>query len=97
MSCALAVEHVRGAMRVDDFEDAVWAIDSIRVVVRARRSSPVGDFNWDNAAPGTQRLTAYTNRRIQARVGALEFSVIDGHGGEPHGRMLLRTLRQTYR
>ncbi len=83
-------------MKVGDFEDMVWATDSIRVVIRAGRNSPVGDFNWNNAAQETQSLTDYIRIRIQSRIGQLEFSVIDGRGNEPHGRMLLRNLRRLY-
>ncbi len=83
-------------MNVGDFEDAVWATDSIRVVIRAARNTKVRDFNWTNVAPETQSLTDYMRTRIQSRVGQLKFTVIDSHGSEPHGRMLLRNLRRSY-
>ena len=84
-------------MNVGDFEDAVRAVDRIRVVIRAARNIQIGGFTWANGAPEGQSLTVYTRNRIQTRVGDLEFSVIDGHGSEPHGRTLLRNIRQSYR
>ncbi len=83
-------------MNVSDFEDAVRAVDRIRVVIRATKNTEVRDFNWANAAQETQSLTDYMRIRIQSRIDDLEFSVIDGHGGEPHGRTRLRTIRQSY-
>ncbi len=84
-------------MNVGDFEDAVWAVDGVRIVIRARRNTEVEDFSWANAAPGNQRLTVYARNRIQSRIGDHNFSVIDGHGSEPHGRTLLSNVRQSYR
>ena len=84
-------------MNVSDFEDAVRAVDQIRVVIRTERDAQVGNFNWRNGAPEGTSLTDYMRIRIQSRVGDLEFSVIDGYGSEPHGRTLLRNIRQSYR
>jgi hypothetical protein len=84
-------------MNVGDFEDAVWAIDGIRIVIRARRATQIGDFGWANAAPEGQSLTVYTRNRVRARIGNHEYCVIDGRGSEPHGRTLLRNVRQSYR
>lgn len=84
-------------MNVGDFEDAVWAKDGIRIVIRARRATQVGDFDWANAAPEGQSLTVYMRNRIRARIDSHDFSVIDGRGSEPHGRTLLRNVRQSYR
>ncbi len=84
-------------MNVGEFEDAVRAVDRIRVVIRAGRNIQVEDFTWANGASEGQSLTDYMRIRIQPRIGDLEFSVIDGHGSEPHGRTLLRNIRQSYR
>ena len=83
-------------MNIGDFEDAVRAVDRIRVVIRAGTNIQVRSFTWKNGAPEGQSLTDYVRNRIQSRVGDLEFSVIDGHGSEPHGRTLLRNIRQSY-
>ena len=83
-------------MNVRDFENAVRAIDRIRVVIRAGRNIQVGDFTWANGAHEGQSLTVYTRNRIQPRIGDLEFSVIDGDGSEVHGATRLRTIRQSY-
>ena len=97
MPCALAAKRGRGAMNVGDFENAVRAVDRIRVVIRAGKNTQVGDFAWANGAPEGQSLTVYTRNRIQPRVGDLEFSVIDGYGSEPYGGTLLRNIRLSYR
>lgn len=84
-------------MNVGDFEDAVWAVDGIRVVIRAARVTEVDDFDWANAAPEGQRLTVYVGNRIRTRIGDHDYCVIDGRGSEPHGRTLIRNVRQSYR
>jgi len=82
---------------VEDFEEKVWEIDRIRIVVRAPAKDQVDDYNWQNSAAETQRVTEWLETRIVPKIGAREVIVIGGDGEEPHGRTLLRTLRDGYR
>lgn len=83
-------------MTVTDFEEKVWEIDSIRVVIRAQENEIIDDFDWTNAAPQTQNVTSWLATRITPKAGEHGVVVLGGNGEEPHGRMLLRTLRASY-
>jgi hypothetical protein len=84
-------------MNVQDLETKVWEIESIRIVVRAGINENVGNYNYRNAAQDTWRVTQLLDNRIKPKIGGYEVIVIEGNGEEPHGRTILRTLRNSYR
>jgi len=84
-------------MNVRDFEDKVWEKEGIRVVVRAPSADNVQDYKYNNSGQGGWRITQLLEKRIQPKVGEYEVMVIEGNGEEPHGRTILRTLRDSYR
>ena len=55
-----------------EFEEAVWRIDGIRIVIRAVANSEVGDYDRQIAAQGNRNITWFLNTRIRSRVGDYE-------------------------
>lgn len=84
-------------MTVQEFEDAVWRVEGIRVVVRAHRSAQVGDYKYTRGAQETWRVPQLIENRIQPKVGKREIVVMQGDGEQPHGRVILRTVRASYK
>jgi hypothetical protein len=84
-------------MKVCDFEDKVWEIDRIRLVLRIPEGQEVGEYDWKKAADEGWSVTKYLESRIAPKVGQAGVVVIDGDGEEPHGRTLLRTARASYK
>jgi hypothetical protein len=83
-------------MTVEDFEERVWEIDHVRIVVRAGARVNIGDYDWQNSADQNQRVTSWLDTRITPRVQGNEVIVLDGTGEEVHGKTLLRTVREGY-
>ena len=83
-------------MNTRDFEDAVWATEGIRIVIRATQSTQVGEYNYKNAAPETWTVTKLLNSRIQDLVGSHKVVVVRGDGVLPAGQLTLRALRRSY-
>lgn len=83
-------------MNVTEFEDAVWAIEGVRIVVRSRIGSEVDDYDYQRGAQDTWRVSQLLENRIQPRIGTREVVVLQGDGEQPHGRVILRTLRSSY-
>ena len=83
-------------MKVSEFEDKVWRVESIRIIVRASADQEVGEYNYNNAADATWRINELIEKRISPCLGDITCSVIQGNGEEPHGRVILRTLREGY-
>lgn len=83
-------------MKVNEFEDAVWAVDGIRVVLRANPETVVKSYDKKNAADAGWRITEFISKRISPCIGDIAVVVIQGDGEEPNGNVILRTLRKGY-
>ena len=83
-------------MRVDEFEEKVWELEGIRVVVRGGVDKVVGRYNFNKSATETWSITEWLNNRIRPRLRKKKVVVIDGSGEQPHGRTLLRSVRGSY-
>ncbi len=83
-------------MNVRELEDAVWATEEIRIVIRANVNTQVGDYNYNKAAKQAWRIRQLIENRIQPLVDDEEVVVIQGDGELPHGGVILRTLRASY-
>lgn len=84
-------------MNINEFEDAVWAKENIRIVIRSRSNAQVQDYRYSNAAQDTWRIGQLLEKRITPKIGNREVVVLQGNGEEPHGKVILRTLRASYK
>ena len=84
-------------MRVDEFEEAVFKIEKIRLRVRAPVEEVVGDYDYKNWASQTTSLSNWWKTRIAPKIDGRQGSVIDGNYLEAHGNTLLSTLRSSYK
>ena len=82
-------------MKVGEFEEAVWRIDGIRIVIRAAADCQVRDYDYQIAAKKNWRITQLLGR-IKEYVGDLEVVVIQGNGEQPNGGRHLETIRNSY-
>lgn len=85
-------------MNVAEFEDAVWALEGIRIVIRAPSHEELPrEYDFRNAANSQHSLATFRkNRLYQAYIGDREVIVIDGYGTRPNGNTHLQTIRQSY-
>ena len=81
---------------IADFEDAVWEIEGIRVVVRDSSGDRVEGYDYVRAARENWRVSEFLDKRIGPVVDGREVVVLNGGGVRPHGRTLLRTVRTSY-
>jgi hypothetical protein len=83
-------------MRISEFEEAVWKVDHIRIVIRAPHGEAVQSFDWVKAADQELRLSEYVKTRIEPRLNSFEFRIIDSSGEVPNGNTRVRNLRESY-
>ena len=83
-------------MKASDFEEKVWAIEGIRIVLRTSPNKEVGDYNYKKAADESWRVTELGEKRIEKCIGDVPYVVIQGDGEEPNGKVILRTIRSGY-
>lgn len=83
-------------MTVTEFEDAVWRVENIRIVLRAGSAAQVEDYEYTNAASQTWTLNEWLAARVNGRVGDYEVEIIKGDGERAHRGQLVRTTRAGY-
>ncbi len=81
---------------VQEFEEQVWSIEGIRLVIRAPEGTQISDYDYKNAAQSNINVTKWISTRITPSLNGFEATVIQGNGEEPHGRNLLKKVRETY-
>ena len=84
-------------MRIRDFEDAVWNLEGIRIVIRGSWSDEVGDYSYERRANQTNTLQELIDNRIRECIGDRDVVAINGRGGVVVGQTTLRTIRNSYR
>ncbi len=83
-------------MKLGEFEQRIWELEGIRIVVRGEKNLDVEDYDYKYAAIETWTLTRLLKQHIQGRIGNRPVTVIRGDGEIPNGRVNLRTLRGSY-
>lgn len=83
-------------MKVRDFEDKVWEVEGVRIVLHAGNDVEVKDYEYKKAADESWRITELGEKRIGKHLGGLTYTTIQGDGEQPHGRVILRTIRNGY-
>jgi hypothetical protein len=84
------------AMTPEELEQAVFDRDEVRIVVRARRGTQLGDYNYARKAAGAATLAHWLGQRVTPLLAGHEVVVIDGWGTRPNGRTKLINLRASY-
>ena len=83
-------------MIVSEFENRIFEIEEVRLIVRAPAGAEVEDYDFQRCAADGATVTEWLKQRVHPRVGEFEVTLIDGTGVSPHGRTKMMTLRQTY-
>jgi hypothetical protein len=83
-------------MKLADFEQQVWEVENIRIVVRADENDEVEDYDFKRSATETWTTNEFLQNRIEPRVGSKKVVVIRGDGQKSHGAVKLRNLRASY-
>jgi hypothetical protein len=83
-------------MKATDFEDKVWEIEGIRIVLRCPPNTEVSGYDYKNAADQNSSVSEWLKGRVLPKINDISVDVIAGNGEQPHGRSLLRTVRSSY-
>ena len=83
-------------MKATEFEEKVWAIEGVRIVLRTAPDTEVKDDDCKNGADESWRITELGTKRIEKSIGNIPYTVIQSDGEEPHGKVILRTIRSAY-
>lgn len=90
---------IESFVTIKEFEEQVWNIEGIRIVVRVidTTRSRIEPYEYIRRAARNWRVTTWLSHRITRYVGTeQEVVVLMGNGGIAHGRTLLQTVRGSY-
>lgn len=82
---------------VGQFENRVWELERIRVVVRADRRAEVGKYGFGYKARRAMTVARFVEDRIMGSVGNFGVAVVDGSGRVPGEDTPVGTVRDSYR
>ncbi len=83
-------------MNARDFENSVWNVDKIRLVVCCSNNVELVDYGYANAANKNSTLSEWLENRIYPNIDGHQVIVIGGNGKQPHGNSLVQTVRDSY-
>lgn len=86
-------------MTVSDFENKVWDVDGIKIVVRAPRNADIGDYTYHvNALDENKTISQFKQLRIDPALKAtkFEYELLDGELKAIYGGRKLSGVRNSY-
>ena len=84
-------------MKVEELENKVWEQDGVRIVIRHSSKAEVKNYMHKNRAQENWSVKKFVQSRIESLLGnGKEVVVLSGDGKQPHGRTLLKTIRESY-
>lgn len=81
---------------VAEFEDKVWTLEGVRIIIRAPQSDMVNDYIYARKYISSSSVTDWINGRIKPLLNGKDFYIVDGSGTRPHGRTNMENLRNSY-
>lgn len=84
-------------MTTQIIEYKVWEIEHIKIIVEGCINTYVLDYTYKKAMPGKCTVKKLMETRIDPLLQGYNYIILDGDLNEPHGNMLLKNLRNSYK
>ena len=79
------------------FEDRVWALERIRIVIRADCAEEVGEYGFGYKATRKMTVAGFIQNRIMGSIGDFSVEAVDGSGCVPDGTVPIGTVKDSCR
>jgi hypothetical protein len=83
-------------MQVVEFEQRVFDLEGVRIIIRAHRNEEVGDYDYKKSYPQNNSIREWLDTRVWNKVGDFDVVVVDGTGALPNRKTHMSTLRDSY-
>ena len=83
-------------MTVYEFEQKVFELEGVRIVIRATGAAKLGSYDYVKSYPQSNTVMSWLKTRVFGKTGNLDVVVIDGAGALPNRKMHMATLRDGY-
>lgn len=78
------------------FEQKVFELEEIRIVVRGNPNDLVDDYEYDRAVSARTSVTKWLENRVKPCLDGHSVVVVGGEGTLPNGRTHVTNLRDSY-
>jgi hypothetical protein len=83
-------------MNVVEFEQKIFEIEGVRIVIRMTSGSSVGDYDYKKAYPQNNSIREWLDTRVFPKIGDSQVVVVDGTGALPNRKTHMTNLRNSY-
>jgi hypothetical protein len=83
-------------MNVVEFEQKVFEIEGVRIVIRALASDSVDKYEYKRSYPQNNSINDWLKSRVFGKISNFDVVVIDGTGALPNRNTNMSTLRDRY-
>ena len=84
-------------MNAEEFEEAVWETDGVRIAVRAPRDTEIdAPYEYERALDEGRTVKDLRRLRLEPCLGNVDYDILDGDFVTPIGLMKLKTLSVSY-
>ena len=87
----------RESISVRDFEEAIWNLEGIRLLVRAPKDTRLlNAYGFERSANRDWTLNKWIQTRVEPIMWDFEVTIVDGRGAIPRANSRLQTVRDSY-
>lgn len=78
---------------IERFQDQVWKVEGIRLIVRGSQNDQVGEYNYPSAVDDNWSVDEWLKYRVLDCIGEYEVVVIQDDGVNANGSTPIRNVR----
>jgi hypothetical protein len=83
-------------MNIVEFEQKIFELEGVRIIVRAESSEQLGDYSYQKKYDQGNSINDWLKSRVLDKVGAFDVVVVDGSGALPNRKTHMGRLRDSY-
>ena len=83
-------------MDASELEEAIWDLETIRVVIRDTSNARLSCYPYMNAANQNWTLQRWLSNRVEPQLNNQDVVIVDGYGNIPVRQTKLGTVRSSY-
>ena len=83
-------------MNVIEFEQKIFEVEGVRIVIRAASSTSVGDYDYKRKYDQGNSINEWLKSRVLNNLNDVDVVVVDGTGALPNRKTHMGTLRDSY-
>ena len=83
-------------MNVVEFEQRVFDLEGVRIIIRAPAGKQLGDYEYQNSYTKNKSIKDWLDSRVWDKIEDFDLVVVDGTGALPNRKTHMSTLRDSF-